>query len=288
MAAEFSLIADLGAAVLEGPCWDARRGVLWCVDIYGQAVLRLDPRDDSLARFALPEVCGSLALCRSGAILVAQRASVVKLDPESGRVTPFVDLPEEPPGNRLNDGKVGPDGCFWVGSMDDRPEKAPNGMLWRVTPEGRAEKKREGITVSNGLAWSPDGRTIWHSDSSASRVDIAEFDPATGRAGAWRTAITFDETMGRPDGAATDAEGNYWSAGVFGAALHVISPTGALRRSLPFPVAGPTMPCFAGPDLTTLYVTSLARNQPALPRGSGGLFRAAGLPRGAPVPPFAD
>ncbi|WP_328729091.1 SMP-30/gluconolactonase/LRE family protein [Falsiroseomonas algicola] len=288
----FQLVADLRASVGESPVWDARRGVLWMVDILARDVIRFDPTDGAMRRIPVPEVCGSLALCRSGTLLVAQRASVVRLDPETGAIAAFATMPEEPAHNRLNDGKVGPDGCYWVGSMDDRSEKGPTGILWRVRPDGVVERRRDGLVVSNGLAWSPDGRRIWHSDSRRAVLDIADFDPATGAIGEWRRVIQLDEATGRPDGAAMDAEGHYWSAGVSAGRINVISAEGVILRHLPFPVPAPTMPCFAGPDLRTLFVTSLRAGKDeatlAAHPGLGGLFRGEGLGQGAPVTDFAD
>ena len=285
----FALAADLRAEVGESPVWDARRGVLWMVDILAPAVIRFDPADGATRRIPVPEVCGSLALCRSGTLLVAQRASVIRLDPETGAIAPFATMPEEPAWNRLNDGKVGPDGCFWVGSMDDRPDKQATGILWRLRPDGVVERRRDGLIVSNGLAWSPDGRSIWHSDSRRAVLDIADFDPATGATGAWRRVITLDDATGRPDGAAMDAEGHYWSAGVSAGRINVIAADGTILRHHPFPVPAPTMPCFAG---GSLFVTSLRRGKDeatlAAHPTSGGLFRADGLAEGALVPDFAD
>jgi sugar lactone lactonase YvrE len=175
--------------------------------------------------------------------------------------------------------------------MDDRPEKHTTAMLWRVTPDGRVERRREGLTVSNGLAWSPDGRTMWHSDSRSARIDCCDFDPATGATGSWRTVATMTDATGRPDGAACDAEGNYWSAGVSAGRINVISPAGEILRHFAFPVPAPTMPCFAGPDLRTLFVTSLRRGREAVLAEHptlGGLFRAEGLGQGALVHRFAD
>nr|WP_245185601.1 SMP-30/gluconolactonase/LRE family protein [Falsiroseomonas frigidaquae] len=286
------MAADLRAQVGESPVWDAKRGVLWMVDILAPCVIRFDPATGVTRRIPVPEVCGSLALCRSGALLVAQRASVVRLDPATGAITPFASMNDEPGHNRLNDGKVGPDGCYWVGSMDDRPEKQPTGILWRVTPDGGVERRRDGLVVSNGLAWGPDGRTIWQSDSRRAVLDSAGFDPATGAIGPWRRVRELDEATGRPDGAACDAEGNYWSAGVSAGRINVISPQGAILRHFAFPVPTPTMPCFAGPGLASLFVTSLRAGQDAATLTAhpslGGLFRAEGLGQGTAIHCFAD
>ena len=114
-----------------------------------------------------PEVVGSFGLCRSGRLVVAQRHHVVLFDPKIGTLTDLTANVEEPPTNRLNDGKVGPDGAFWVGSMDENSPRQPVAALYRVTADGRITKQQDGIAVSNGLAWSPDGRTMYHSDSTA-------------------------------------------------------------------------------------------------------------------------
>lgn len=288
----FALTADLRAQVGESPVWDAARGVLWMVDILAPCVIRFDPTTGVTRRIPMPEPCGSLAVCRSGALLVAQRTSLVRLEPDSGAITPFATMPDEPAHNRLNDGKVGPDGCFWIGSMDDRPEKQATGILWRVTPDGNAQRRRDGLVVSNGLAWSPDGRSIWHSDSRRAVLDRADFDPATGDTGPWQRVLHLDDAIGRPDGAACDAQGNYWSAGVSAGCINVIAPDGAILRKIPFPVPAPTMPCFAGPELATLFVTSLRAGKDAatlaLHPTLGGLFRAEGLGQGAAIHRFAD
>jgi sugar lactone lactonase YvrE len=160
---------------------------------------------------------------------------------------------------RLNDGKVGPDGAFWVGSMDDRavPVKESLGTLYRVTADGKAEAKVKGVMISNGLAFSPDGRTMFHSDSRAGWLDRWDLDPLTGAISNRTRIADLDDAAGRPDGGATDANGDYWSAGISAQRLNRLAPDGRLLESYPVPVGAPTMPCFGGPDLKTLFVTSL-------------------------------
>jgi sugar lactone lactonase YvrE len=123
-------------------------------------------------------------------------------------------------------------------------------------------------------------------------LDCADFDPATGATGPWRHVRDFDEATGRPDGAACDAAGHYWSAGVSAGRINVIAPDGTILRHFDFPVPAPTMPCFAGPELATLFVTSLRAGKDAATLaahpGLGGLFRAEGLGQGAAITPFAD
>jgi sugar lactone lactonase YvrE len=173
--------------------------------------------------------------------------------------------------------------------MDDSPAKRPIAALYRVTPDGRIEKQAEGYGVSNGLAWSPDGRVMYHSDTRGPRIDAWDFDAATGALANRRRFATLSEAEGRPDGGATDAEGCYWSAGISAGCLNRFSPAGELLAKVAMPVPAPTMPCFAGPHL---YVTSLrnGRDPDLLARHPtmGGLFRLPAPVAGCPVGLFAD
>jgi sugar lactone lactonase YvrE len=251
-------LIDVPLGVGESPVWDDRTGQLWFVDIAAPALFRLTPETGGLERWEMPSSIGSLGLCKDGRLVLALREGVHLFDPMSGALD-FLVNPE--PGiatNRLNDGKVGPDGAFWVGSMDERPEKAPVAALYRVTADGGCTKVVDSLLVSNGLAWSADGRTMWHSDSRHRFISIYDFDPATGAMGNRRDIRTLTEAEGRPDGAACDAEGFYWSAGVSAGRLNRIAPDGTIVAQVEMPCPAPTMPCFGGPDLRTLYVTSLA------------------------------
>ncbi|HUB11430.1 MAG TPA: SMP-30/gluconolactonase/LRE family protein [Acetobacteraceae bacterium] len=284
----FALAWDSRCGVGESPVWDAaNRRVLFC-DIPGKHIHALSLDDERHETWDLPEVVASFGLCSSGKLVVALRHRVVLFDPRTRRMEDFTGAVVEPTTNRMNDGKVGPDGAFWVGSMDENTPRQPTGALYRVTPDGRIERKAEGYRTSNGLAWSPDGRTMYHSDTSPGNLEAWDFDPATGAISNQRHLATLTNEQGRPDGGATDLQGDYWSAGVSGC-INRFSPDGKLLESIPFPVPGPTMPCFADGHL---FVTSLRQGKtaevveqyPTL----GGLFRAEVSVRGAPVGLFAD
>ena len=165
--------------------------------------------------------------------------------------------PDLPPVMRFNDGKVGPDGAFWVGSMDERPNKEPIACLYRVDATGRVGVIAEGLQIANGLAWDAPGTTMYFSDSRGPWVDAFDFDPAGGNVARRRRFATLSAEIGRPDGAACDNENSYWSAGPSASRLNRFSPDGALVASIDMPNFRPTMPCFGGPDFGTLYVTSL-------------------------------
>ena len=285
----FELAWDSRCTVGESPVWDtANRRILFC-DIPGKRIHAFSVDTGAHETYDLPEVVASFGVCRSGKLVVALRHRVVLFDPRSRRVEDLTGAVVEPATNRLNDGKVGPDGAFWVGSMDENTPRQSTGMLYRVTPDGRIERKAEGFSTSNGLAWSPDGRIMYHSDTSPGILEAWDFDPATGGITNHRRLGKFTNEEGRPDGGATDMEGNYWSAGPSAGCINRFSPDGRLLERIPFPVPGPTMPCFADGHL---FVTSIRDGKspevlqqfPTL----GGLFRADVSVRGVPVALFAD
>jgi sugar lactone lactonase YvrE len=256
----FSPINDVQCDLGEGPVYDARRNALWYCDIVRREVHGMELGSGRARRFAFPSEVGSLGLARSGRLVVALRHTVVLFDPDTQKSEEVATIEAERGADtRLNDGKVGPDGAFWVGTMDDRgkPTREPLGSLYRVTPAGTVERKVPDLMVSNGLAWSSDGRTMFHSDSSGPWLDRWDFDPVTGAITNRTRIAELNEATGRPDGGAADAEGFYWSAGISAQRLNRFDRNGRLLESYPVPVAAPTMPCFGGPDLKTLFVTSL-------------------------------
>jgi sugar lactone lactonase YvrE len=274
----------------ESLIWDAEHHRLLFCDINGQEILSVDPEGGDLKRWAFPQKVGSFGLCESGRWIVALARGVVIFDPETGESTLFADPEPEPETNRLNDGKVGPDGAFWIGSMDDRPQKEPRGALYRVSPNGSVEKKVGGLLVSNGLAWSGDGQTMFHSDSRGPWIAAHDFDPSAGLISNERRIAILSEAQGRPDGGACDQEGCYWSAGVSAQCLNRFDRNGKLLETIPMPIPACTMPCFAGDDLDTLYVTSLSDGLPperAHP-DAGALVRLRVSVPGVPVGKFRD
>jgi sugar lactone lactonase YvrE len=282
---EARLLDTPRAAVGESPVWDAALRRLWWVDIRAPALYRTDPETGATESWVLPEPVGSLCLCTGGGLLLALKSGVYRYDPVS-RARALLAAPEaDRPWNRLNDGKASPEGRFLFGSMDDRPEKAPTGALWSLAPDGGCVRLADGLFVSNGLAWSPDGRTLWHSDSRAGVIWTAPYDPASGVIGERRVVARPDGATGRPDGAATDTAGGYWSAGVSAGVLNRWLADGSLERQVALPVRAPTMPCFAGPGLRTLFVTSL-RGEGAGP-ADGGVVRLGLGCAGVPVGRFA-
>lgn len=257
-----SCALDVADSVGESPVWSAREAALYWVDIVAGRVHRLEPATGQHREWVLPAAVGSIGLREAGGLVMALRTGFHLFDSERGTLT-FLCHPEpDVPGNRLNDGKVSPEGRFWAGTMDDRPYKEPVGALYRLDADHRCTRMAGGVTVSNGLAWSPDGRTLYHSDSRGAAIYRYAYDPVTGAIGPRRPFVAMRPEWGRPDGAAVDTQGCYWSCGIGAGRLNRFAPSGELLGYVELPVTHPTMPCFGGPDLQTLYVTSLREGLP--------------------------
>lgn len=287
----FSLVADSRSQLGESPVWSEAEQVLYFVDIRGPSINRFDPATGDLQRFMLEEEIGCIGLCRGGGFIAGLRSGIWRLDGQGRSVAKLADNPEGTETSRFNDGRVGPDGRFYAGTVDEsRQHKA---RLYRYDSDGLAPLM-DGLMTSNGLAFSPDGTTMYHVDSPASKVTMRDFDRSSGSiAGNSRVLIEIpDNPAARPDGATVDAEGCYWLA-IFGAAVvRRFSPEGALLAEYPVPVKCPTMPAFGGPDMRTLYVTTAGSRRPPeemaqFPQ-SGSLFAMRAPVAGLPEPLFDE
>lgn len=271
----------------ESPVWDERAGRLWWASIDDGEIHSTDAVGHDHKLWNLGEAVPSFGLCESGRLVVALVKDVVLFDPMSGGRETIAHIRHEMADMRLNDGKVGPDGAFWVGSADLRPVKGPVSKLYRITADGNVTVMVEGLRISNGLAWTADGRTMFHSDSRGPWLDRWDFDPASGAITNRRRIANLTEEEGRPDGGACDSRGNYWSAGVSSGTLNCFAPDGKLLCRLTMPARWPTMPCFGGRDLRTLYVTS--HRQGEMPGAMDGAVLTFPAPvGGAPVARFMD
>ena len=280
---------DIRCDTGESCTWDARhRRVLFC-DIPDGVIHAFGVDDGAQQTWHFGEPVASFGLCRSGRWVVALRDRVILFDPTHHLRSDLTGKLDQPDHVRLNDGKVGPDGCFWVGGLDQNRPKTADGALWRIAPDGRADRKADGYMTANGLAWTPDGTKMFHTDTRPGRIDLWDFAPATGVIANRRAIATIADADGRPDGGATDAEGNYWSAGSSAACLNKFAPSGALLQKLSLPVPGPSMPCFAD---DFVYVTTLRGGKPADVLAAhptmGGLFRLRAPVAGSKVALFAD
>jgi len=252
----------------ESPMWHPTEQVLYFADIPGHRLNRFDPSSGALSHWQFDTDVASLAPRLDGTLLLAMRDGLFRFDPESGERARLAPPPYDPAKERFNDGKCDPQGRFWVGTIYE-PREPPLATLhcwWR----GELTKRADGITVSNGLAWSPNGRTMYWSDTRSGTVYAFDFEPNDGSLSGKRVFASFpakradqplDDYGGRPDGAAVDAEGCYWVAMFEGQRLLRLSPEGEIVRTVRLPVRCATMPCFGGPALKTIYITTARENR---------------------------
>jgi sugar lactone lactonase YvrE len=254
----------------ESPLWHPVEQVLYWCDIPGRRLNRFDPASQAHAHWNFPSEPACCAALARGGLLVALRSGIVRFDPATGESALLAAAPYDTSVERFNDGKTDPQGRFWVGTIYE-PRDAARAALYRLGDRG-LERVAGGVTTSNGLAWSPDGRTMYWADTKAHCVHALDVDPSSGTPSNRREFVSFPprvtqrplaEYGGRPDGAAVDTEGCYWVAMFEGARLLRVSPRGEILRSIALPVRCPTMPCFGGADLKTLYVTTARENRPA-------------------------
>ncbi len=278
--------AELGECLV----WEPDEQALYWVDILAPALHRLVLDTGIVSTWSLPEAVGSFALREQGGAVVALRSGFHRLDLDSNELI-FLTNPEtDRPGNRFNDGKASPDGRFFAGTMDEERLERPQGALYRLDPDGSCRRVVDGLIVSNGLAWSADGHTLFHSDSKGQVIYAYDYHRNSGEISNRREVARPSEEIGRPDGGATDVEGYYWSAGISAGVLNRWAPDGSLDRQISLPCVAPTCPCFGGPELKTLYVTSLRHGVPAEKLEakplSGGIFAIDVDVPGVPVAKF--
>lgn len=267
------IAVDAHAQLGEGPVWDDRAGLLYWLDIRGARLHLHDPAGAADRTVELGVQAGALVLTEAGGLLLAVPDGFAELDPAGGKLRQVAEVRHPGPAARFNDGKCDPAGRFWAGTMayDETPGAA---FLHRLDPDFSVHQVLSGITVSNGLGWSPDGRTFYYADSPTGRIDAFDFEPAGGELSGRRRLVEIPEGAGLPDGLTVDAEGCLWVALWDGWAVHRYTPDGRLDRTIAFPVARPTCPTFGGPQLDVLYVTSAsvgATDDPAQPH-AGALF----------------
>jgi len=293
----------------ESPFWHPHEQTLYWVDIPGKKILRANVFMGTTEQWPMPSEPGCIAPAASGGLVIALRDGIYRAREWRGALTLIVPAAHDAATTRFNDGKADPLGRFWAGSMYEPRDKAAAGLFSLDCRDGRApalQRMAGNATVANGLAWSPDAKTIywsdtlthviraWHWDAannvmSAGRVfhqlDAKPVGWAYGRAG-------FEIYKGRPDGAAVDVEGNYYAAMFEGKRLCKFAPDGRLLAEIPVPAMCPTMPCFGGDDLLTLYLTTARHGRSAqeladLPLSGCVLSMRVSVP-GLPVNFFQD
>jgi sugar lactone lactonase YvrE len=269
------LLVDFKSFIGEGPVWDARIGRLAWVDIL-EGRLYLTARDGATRTIQLPSPVGCLVPRASGGWAVALADGFWSVA-EDAAVARLADVQSDRPDLRFNDGKCDPQGRFWAGTMalDHRPGA---GALYRLDADLTVHRMLDDVSISNGLDWSLDGRTMYYVDTPTHRIDQFAFDPATGAISDRRPFVIIPEADGNPDGLTVDAEGAIWLALWDGWVVRRYVPDGTIEREVRLPCSEVTCPAFGGPDLDELYITSawelLSEAQHAREPLAGGLFRA--------------
>ncbi len=246
-------IANVKAVLGEGPVWVEREQALYWVDIKGRRLFRRSFAGELTEWHTPLRVC-SLAPRAAGGFVAGTERGFAWVDPDQSRYEPFANPEPDRPTNRFNDGKLDRAGRFWAGSMDDA-EKSAAGALYRLDPGRDPVRIDDDYRVTNGPAFSPDGRTMYHSDSARQLIYAFDLDE-TGAASSKRQFARFGEGEGYPDGMTVDSEGFLWVAFWDGWCLRRFSPAGELLAEIEVPVQRPTSCTFGGPDLDRLFVTS--------------------------------
>ncbi|MFO1266208.1 MAG: SMP-30/gluconolactonase/LRE family protein [Rubrivivax sp.] len=289
----------------ESPFWHPDEAALYWCDIPGRALHRFVPGSGEHRCWSLDAEPGCCAPLPGTALLLAMRDGLFRFEPDEGQrgertllAAPPYDTSEQ----RFNDGKADPLGRLWVGTIHE-PRDGPRAALYRYAV-GRIDRIAGDATVANALAFSPDARTMYWGDTTSHRIDAFDYDLAAGAVSNRRVFVQFAPKPvgfdpaavaagdlarygGRPDGAAVDAEGCLWAAMYEGQRLVRIDPQGRVCETLPLPVRCPTMPCFGGADLRTLFVTTAREGRPpaelaAQPLAGAVLTKRVAVP-GLPV-----
>ena len=279
------LLYDSKATLGEGPVWDARMQTLYWLDIINR---RIYANGDVFLE--TDETIGCLALRKDGGLIFTKRFSFWICESDSPQLTLLSSLTDEPPNNRFNDGKCDPRGRFLAGTMD-MGEKDPNGSLYSVD-EKSVTKLLSGVTISNGLTWSPDHKTFYYIDTPTREVRAFDYDLETGAIANPHVAVRVPESLGWPDGMTSDTQGNLWIAMWGGAQVTKWdSSTGQLLDRIPVPAKNVSSCVFGGKNRNELYITSarVGLDEEALKQYplTGGVFRVETNVEGMPVFEFA-
>jgi sugar lactone lactonase YvrE len=288
-------VGDISCTVGECPLWDATHGAWLWVDIPQRRIWRLDASSGALRHWTAPEMTACMALTDRGTLVAGMESGVfgVTLGEAQQPLCERLGAPPELlPGMRFNDGRCDRQGRFWAGTMVlDMAEARAEGHLYRYsTAQGMSAPLVSGLIVQNGLAFAPDGRTMYLSDSHPSRrlVWAFDYDPDSGVPSRQRVFADLNGQRGRPDGAAMDADGCYWICGNDGACLLRFAPDGRLDRTIEVPMAKPSMCAFGGADMATLMVTSISAGAPEGDDWAGATLLLRPGVQGMPETPFAS
>ncbi len=246
------ILTELG----EGPLWCPRDQVLYWVDCTAKTLYRLNPATRAVEAWRLSAYPGAVALREQGGLLIALRTGLAFFDLSTGKETHLPTGPIDFSKERFNDGKVDRRGRLWVGTID-RQMRNPEGSLYRIDADLSITRIDSGVTASNGIAWSPDHRTMYNCDSLPGLVYAYDFDIDSGTVSNKRVLIDMAKGPGRPDGCTVDAQGMIWIAEPDAWRIGCYDPRGNLLRFIDLPVQRPSSVIFGGSHLDTLYIATM-------------------------------
>lgn len=262
----FEKLSETRATLGESPVWSAEENCLWWVDITGRRLFRSAASDGATQSWAMPEEIGFVVPAAGGAVVVGLESGLFRFNPPSASLELISELTDC--GARFNDACTDPAGRLWAATCD-RENREPLGKLYRIAPDLAAEAVLDGLMTPNGLAVDGVRGRLYLSDShpTVQALWSAPLDIATGALGRRRLLADFTGLKGRPDGAAIDAGGTYWIAGVGGGALHGFSPAGVRVAEVATPMAQPTKLAFGGAALDRVFLTSKSEAEKGDPGG---------------------
>lgn len=275
----------------EGPMWNTQEQCLYWVDAFAPAIHRLDPASGALCSWPMPADIGSFVFLPDGRLIGGMRSGFNLIDLAHNSVTPLINPVASDERLMLNDGKCDRAGRYWCGSVHS-DFTGRQAALFRLDGDLHCQCMDDGFSIANGIAFSPDDKTLYFSDTRAETVYAYDFDLTLGEIANRRVFFRTHNIAGRIDGATVDSDGNYWCALVHGGAIACIDPAGHLIQRIELPVKHPTMCTFGGPKLDTLYVTSASTLQTAEQQAhyplAGALFAIEDSgARGLPEPFFS-
>lgn len=247
----------IDAGLGEGALWHHETARLWWVDIEKGLLHIFDPSETHNTTIDMGQRIGTVVPCPDTRnAIVALQDGIYALDLQSGALTLMVSPESGLDGQRFNDGKCDPQGRFWVGSLSMHGEEGAS-ALYRVDADGSARKMIGNVSVSNGITWSADGRTMYYIDTPTREVAAYDFDPASGNIANKRVVVRVEEDMGMPDGMTIDEEGKLWIAHWGGYGVYRWDPeTGTCLEKVAVPAKQVTSCAFGGKDLDVLYITT--------------------------------
>ncbi len=277
MAGQVELVVDARATLGEGALWDERAQRLYWVDILGLKLHVYDPATGENKTYHVGKRVSTVVLSESGKVLVTIEDGFAWFDLATSKLDIIVDPEADKPENRFNDGKCDPAGRFWAGTMHASATVPEKGSLYRLDPDFSVHTMLTGVSISNGIVWTADHKTMYFNDTTPGTVTAFDFDNATGEISRPRVVIQVPESMGAPDGMAIDSEGMLWIAHFFGGAVYRWNPhTGSVIDTVSLPASNPTACAFGGENLDELYITtareSVSEEQLTREPHAGGLF----------------